>query len=69
MAEDRSRTTLDDTTSGETIDPVESGRHTPDSGLAGGDVADDGQGRAIGRPFPADKGVAERDRHPLDDEG
>jgi hypothetical protein len=50
----------------EVMDPVESGSTVPDSGLAGGDVRDDAQASDIGRPIPADKGVAQRDRHPLD---
>ena len=65
MADDRNRAVVDDTTADEVIDPVESGKHVPDSGLAGSDIGDDAQNRDIGRPIPASKGVAERDRHPL----
>jgi hypothetical protein len=64
MERNRDKTT--DKRIDEMTDPVEAGRFTPDSGTAGGDVNDSSQDRDIGRPIPADKGVAKRDRHPLD---
>jgi hypothetical protein len=66
MAEDRNRTAIDDDRIEDKLDPVESGKNVPSSGLAGADIADDAQNRHVGRPFGVDQGVAQRDRHPLD---